>query len=781
MFAVVLAALAAAASLAVIPQAAAAADNAAALPPASYTASDCAGQTPVVVGSDAKAQSDIYSAVTLAGVVGTDCVILAGPRDGDMSPDQSARLDAASGRGWVVGGTAAVPEAKIAGRGLARIAGKDRWTTAQRVGTVASSLDGGTAPAPAKLDLSLGLPGDVAEPGVHLHGAGPWIASDCVGDVPIVVGSDAKAQSDIYSAVTLAGVVGTDCVVLAGPRDGEMPASQQTRLGVATAGGFVVGGTAAVPTAKIAGRDMTRLSGADRWGTAQLVGRRASGDTTAGTSTADEPTGSGAAGTTAGDGISAELSCLHSPDFTQWDYTNPADGSHQMKADGDVEVFDPSDPSDDATVVYSGGADCTWSFRNGTGSDVRVRVGGYALYADGSGAAVGRNSQHGLLVAAGESVTAFYDLAWETYFSGDGEPTGSFGVDFPDGDYLRWVADGARVAAECGYWTDTDAADIRELGVLDAVADAVADAIADELSDVEEGSEAYWARYAEVAGRVRQEVYWQYLQPCSGWSATEANYITAPGPPAPSFTVVSAGEHDHACAVRADATVACWGGNDQWGQADAPSGSFSAVSAGQSHSCGLRTNGTVVCWGNNDDGRTDAPSGSFVAVSAGNSHSCGVRTNGSVACWGWNPNGKADPPSGSFTAVSAGGNHSCGLRTDGTVTCWGESDRVTVVAPSGSFVSVSAGGGHACGVRTDDTVACWGVDSGDVPSGSFSAVSAGGNQSCGLRTNGTVTCWGYDRVEQDFAVPSGSYTAVSVSGRNGCALGTNGMVACWWS
>ena len=134
------------------------------------------------------------------------------------------------------------------------------------------------------------MPGDVSERGVYLEGAGPWVGSDCVGEVPVVVGSDAKAQSDIYSAVTLAGVVGTDCVILAGARDGAMPASQRARLDDADTGGFVVGGTAAVPTAKIAGRDMTRFAGSDRWETAQLVGRRASGDTTAGTSTADEST-----------------------------------------------------------------------------------------------------------------------------------------------------------------------------------------------------------------------------------------------------------------------------------------------------------------------------------------------------------------------------------------------------------------------------------------------------------------------------------------------------------
>ncbi len=146
------------------------------------------------------------------------------------------------------------------------------------VALVAAVVMGGVPVAPAGAD---------AGGGVVLPPAG-LVASDCAGVVPVVVGSDAAAQSDIYSAITLAGVAGTDCVILAGPRDGDMAASQQTRLEAAAAGGFVVGGTAAVPTAKLAGRDMTRLVGTDRWETAQLVGRRASGDTTAGTPTTNE-------------------------------------------------------------------------------------------------------------------------------------------------------------------------------------------------------------------------------------------------------------------------------------------------------------------------------------------------------------------------------------------------------------------------------------------------------------------------------------------------------------
>ena len=230
-----------------------------------------------MVGSDAKAQSDIYAAAMLAGVVGSDCIVLAGPRGQPMPTDQQARLQAANAGGFVVGGLAAVPTTKITGRSMTRLSGPDRWATARRVGQQAAGV---TPDAGA----TQGVP-----PTINGVAVPPQSQGSCVGEDPIVVGSDPKAQSDIYAAAMLAGVVGSDCIVLAGPRGQPMPTDQQARLQAANAGGFVVGGLAAVPTTKITGRSMTRLSGPDRWATARLVGRRAAGDTTAGTPTDQEP------------------------------------------------------------------------------------------------------------------------------------------------------------------------------------------------------------------------------------------------------------------------------------------------------------------------------------------------------------------------------------------------------------------------------------------------------------------------------------------------------------
>lgn len=261
------------------------------------------------------------------------------------------------------------------------------------------------------------------------------------------------------------------------------------------------------------------------------------------------------------------------------------------------------------------------------------------------------------------------------------------------------------------------------------------------------------------------------------------NPAAAPEPPAATrFSAVDAGGA-HACGLRTDGTVSCWGDNSH-GQTRAPDEEFSAVSAGLTHSCGLRTDGTITCWGGNQNLQSDAIDGQFTAVSAGGYLSCGLRTDATAVCWGrgfsefdtndfvppllvsavaagdWDACGLIpDDDSvlcadetfevplhhGPFSAITAGGRHHCALRTNGAVACWGANSHGQTDVPEGRFRAVSAGGKHTCGLRADDTAACWGDDSdgqATVAGGLFTAVSAGGNHSCGLRSDGTVTCWG---------------------------------------
>jgi hypothetical protein len=267
----------------------------------------------------------------------------------------------------------------------------------------------------------------------------------------------------------------------------------------------------------------------------------------------------------------------------------------------------------------------------------------------------------------------------------------------------------------------------------------------------------------------------------------------------PTFVSVSAGGV-HACAVRTDSTVACWGAGrapDNYGQATPPAGTFASVSAGTWHTCGVKTDGTIACWGDkycqarvdgtppcwggNVYGQATPPAGTFASVSAGSSHTCGVKTDGTIACWGDNSSGQSTPPAGTFTSVSAGGG-SCGVKTDGTVACWG---KVGYVGPPRgiTFASVSSCSDGSCGVKTDGTIACWGSYGpliSPLPVGTFSSVSVGSGFACAVRPDGTVACWG-DNGYGCATPPAGTFISVSAGGIGpfACGVKTDGTIACW--
>ncbi|MDE0318512.1 MAG: hypothetical protein OXH86_18670 [Acidimicrobiaceae bacterium] len=112
----------------------------------------CTDETPVVTASDAAAQTDVYAAVTLTGVLNTNCLIDAGHRGAPLPVASAALLDAANAHVYVVGGTAAVPDAKLYGRSVYRVAGKDRWATTRQVGQLAADIANGNTPTFAVIE-----------------------------------------------------------------------------------------------------------------------------------------------------------------------------------------------------------------------------------------------------------------------------------------------------------------------------------------------------------------------------------------------------------------------------------------------------------------------------------------------------------------------------------------------------------------------------------------------------------------------------------------------------
>ena len=126
-------------------------------------------------------------------------------------------------------------------------------------------------------------------------------------------------------------------------------------------------------------------------------------------------------------------------------------------------------------------------------------------------------------------------------------------------------------------------------------------------------------------------------------------------------TAVSAA--DQTCAVLADGTVRCWGQLD-CGPVVAASTSDSctrvlapvtvpgistaiAVATGETHACALLADGTIRCWGGNFEGQLGDPTRAdspvpvgvpgivdAVAVSSSREHTCALLADGEIRCWG---------------------------------------------------------------------------------------------------------------------------------------------------
>jgi len=225
-----------------------------------------------------------------------------------------------------------------------------------------------------------------------------------------------------------------------------------------------------------------------------------------------------------------------------------------------------------------------------------------------------------------------------------------------------------------------------------------------------------------------------------------------------SGAVALSAHWQHACAIRDDQSLVCWGSNSTGQLGDGTLVNrprpavvvglqgVTAVAAGLSHTCALAAGG-LSCWGSNSQGQLGAESGASttpvtaplavalvanpIAVAAGAQHTCAVRGTGQVLCWGQNGTGQLGEGSMSSlaepvpvtgldtgTAVVAGATFSCATTVDGAVLCWGDDhdgqlgtgrgvvQPAPLTLPSG-VTGLAAGGAHSCGV-TAGGIACWG-------------------------------------------------------------------------
>jgi alpha-tubulin suppressor-like RCC1 family protein len=283
------------------------------------------------------------------------------------------------------------------------------------------------------------------------------------------------------------------------------------------------------------------------------------------------------------------------------------------------------------------------------------------------------------------------------------------------------------------------------------------------------------------------------------------------------------------------------------------------LAVGYHHACALKGDGTLWCWGANTSGQLGDGTGvtrpspvqitalgtSVVEVTAEGLHTCARKSDGTLWCWGYNTHGQVGDGTGdgttpnpkpapvqvtalgtSVVAVEAAGLHTCARKGDGTLWCWGYNGfgqvgdgtlatpkplPVQVTALGTSAVEMAGGYGHTCARKGDGTLWCWGDNSaGEVGNGTTTTrelspvqvtalgttvvqVTAGDATVCARKRDGTLWCWGYNedgRVgDGTTATPKPSPVQVAslgtsvvdaaASATHSCAVKGDGTLWCW--
>jgi alpha-tubulin suppressor-like RCC1 family protein len=282
--------------------------------------------------------------------------------------------------------------------------------------------------------------------------------------------------------------------------------------------------------------------------------------------------------------------------------------------------------------------------------------------------------------------------------------------------------------------------------------------------------------------------------------------------------------------------------------------------AGGDHACLVRQDGSVACWGEGASGQLGDDAGlarstmvpvpglpvRALDVALGDAHSCALLVDGSVWCWGANASGqlgdgttvsRAQPSPvvalDDAVAVTAGGAFSCALHADGSVACWGsnatgqlgggaagDADALTPVAIDAAVLHdvrlLAASDRHVCAATTSGSVMCWGSNAqGELGDGTLvdrptpvaaiilgapgalgatapiATLAAGVGHTC-LLAGGQVSCWGTNLLGElgdgnNLSVrPSAGLVPVlaavsdlAAAGHHTCARLDDGTAWCW--
>jgi hypothetical protein len=266
---------------------------------------------------------------------------------------------------------------------------------------------------------------------------------------------------------------------------------------------------------------------------------------------------------------------------------------------------------------------------------------------------------------------------------------------------------------------------------------------------------------------------------CWGFVPEGSAPVVPPGPSVELYkSLVSRDGID--CGILLDGTVNCFGRYP----VPPTTGQFKSVVHGVwggVHACGVRLDDTLFCWGTG--GLQSPPSGTFKAVDSDYDTICAIRSDDKLSCW---QEGRptVPPSASSFRSISLASR--CGLRTDGELECWDN------VGHSGRspFKTVFFGYFNGCGITPDDHIACWGsaeppltgptpalpfLDSVRGMSAQLAWSPSRVSETCRLTLAGRVVCDFYDTTLMPAALFKDTFQWVGHT----CALATDQHALCW--
>ncbi|MDB4881255.1 MAG: repeat domain protein [Gemmatimonadetes bacterium] len=151
-----------------------------------------------------------------------------------------------------------------------------------------------------------------------------------------------------------------------------------------------------------------------------------------------------------------------------------------------------------------------------------------------------------------------------------------------------------------------------------------------------------------------------------------------PGPSVAAYKAVATAQ-DVSCAIAMNDTLVCFG-SDTWGHVStAPAGKFVDVALGRFHACAIRTDGSLVCWGRAASRPPTNLPGRYKRLALSDYASCAIRDDGALTCWSEFDGVPVFPDA--FTEVAYGSSHACALRGDGRAICWGNNEKRQAPSP----------------------------------------------------------------------------------------------------